>query len=127
MATYAAMVDRMDQNIGRVLAALADLGIENDTVIFFLSDNGGCPEEPGGRDPTQQPGIASTYTAVGPAWGWAQNTPFRRYKMRRRSAGLQMNEEFSEHTAIWPASLGSGVYTDLLGRRVASAMRRRIP
>jgi len=60
MATYAAMVDRMDQNIGRVLATLKELGIENNTVVFFLSDNGGCSEEPGGRDATQQPGIVST-------------------------------------------------------------------
>ena len=78
MATYAAMVDRMDQNIGRVLQALKELGIEDNTIVMFLSDNGGCTEEPGGRDDTKQPGLVSTYTAVGPAWGAAQNTPFRR-------------------------------------------------
>jgi arylsulfatase len=88
MATYAAMVDRMDQNIGRLMNAVKDLGIDDNTVSMFLSDNGGCTEEPGGRDDTQQPGIASTYTAVGPSWGWAQNTPFRRYKSWVNEGGI---------------------------------------
>ena len=44
MATYAAMVDRMDQGIGRVMTRLAQLGIERDTLVLFLSDNGGCAE-----------------------------------------------------------------------------------
>jgi arylsulfatase A-like enzyme len=88
MAAYAAMIDRMDQNIGRLLATLKELGIDDNTVVMFLSDNGGCSEEPGGRDPTQVPGIASTYTAVGPAWGWAQNTPFRRYKSWVHEGGI---------------------------------------
>ena len=88
MATYAAMVDRMDQNIGKVLAALKELGIEDNTAVMFLSDNGGCTEEPGGRDDTQKPGTVGTYTAVGPAWGWAQNTPFRRYKSWVNEGGI---------------------------------------
>ncbi len=88
MATYAAMVDRMDQNIGRLLKALDEAGVADNTLILFFSDNGGCTEEPGGRDPSQQPGIASTYTAVGPSWGWAQNTPFRRYKSWVNEGGI---------------------------------------
>ena len=43
MATFAAMVDRLDQNIGRLVAHLKRLGVEKDTVIMFFSDNGGCP------------------------------------------------------------------------------------
>ena len=53
MATYAAMIDRMDQGIGRVLAKLDALSITDDTLIIFLSDNGGCAEymaEDGRRD-----------------------------------------------------------------------------
>ena len=56
--------------------------------MMFLSDNGGCTEEPGGRDDTQKPGTVGTYTAVGPAWGWAQNTPFRRYKSWVNEGGI---------------------------------------
>ncbi len=81
MAVYAAMIDSMDQNIGRLLAALDELGVADDTIVMFLSDNGGCAEEPGGRDPAERnPGPVDDYVAVGPSWGWAQNAPFRRYK-----------------------------------------------
>lgn len=107
MATYAAMIDRMDQNIGKVLRTLAELGIENDTVVMFLSDNGGCTEEPGGRDDTQQPGIASTYTTVGPAWGFAQNTPFRRYKSWVNEGGIS-----TPFLVRWPGQVRAGSRTN---------------
>ena len=106
MAIHAAMVDRMDRNIGRVLQALKELGLEQNTVVMFLSDNGGCTEEPGGRDDTQQPGIVSTYTAVGPAWGWAQNTPFRRYKSWVHEGGIS-----TPLIVRWPGQVKAGALT----------------
>jgi arylsulfatase len=109
MATYAAMVDRMDQNIGRVLQKLDELGIAKDTLVLFLSDNGGCTEEPGGRDDTQQPGIVNTYTAVGPGWGWAQNTPFRRYKSWVNEGGIS-----TPFIARWPGQVKAGTMTGQL-------------
>jgi len=57
-------------------------------LILFISDNGGCAEEPGGRNPARIPGPKEFYTAVGPAWGWAQNTPFRRYKSWINEGGI---------------------------------------
>jgi len=110
MAVYAAMIDRMDQNIGRLLSTLKELGIENDTMILFLSDNGGCSEEPGGRDPTQQPGLVSTYTAVGPGWGWAQNAPFRRYKSWVHEGGIA-----APLIVHWPGRVGPGTITTQVG------------
>jgi arylsulfatase len=110
MATYAAMVDRMDQNIGKLMKTLVELGIDDNTVIMFLSDNGGCTEEPGGRDDTQQPGIVSTYTAVGPAWGWAQNTPFRRYKSWVHEGGIS-----TPFIVRWPGQVQPNTMTDQLG------------
>jgi len=110
MATYAAMVDRMDQNIGRLLGVLAELGIENDTVVMFLSDNGGCAEEPGGRDTTQQPGPVDTYTAVGPGWGWAQNAPFRRYKSWVHEGGIS-----TPLIVRWPGHVPPGSLTHQVG------------
>jgi arylsulfatase A-like enzyme len=110
MATYAAMVDRMDQNIGKLLAALKDTGIDENTVVLFLSDNGGCTEEPGGRDDTQEPGVVSTYTAVGPAWGWAQNTPFRRYKSWVNEGGIS-----TPFIVRWPSKIKPGTMTNEVG------------
>ncbi len=69
MATYAAMVDRMDQNIGRVLAALRRLGLEENTLVLFLSDNGGNPF-----------GVDTMGKAYGVPWANVSNTPFRFYK-----------------------------------------------
>ena len=89
MAVYAAMIDCMDRNIGRVLTTLQELGIEKNTLVLFLSDNGGCAEEPGGRDPQKRtPGPKDDYVCVGPAWGWAQNAPFRRYKSWVHEGGI---------------------------------------
>jgi arylsulfatase A-like enzyme len=89
MAVYAAMIDCVDQNLGRLLCALDEAGAHDNTVIFFLSDNGGCSEEPGGRDPAKRhPGPKDDYVAVGPAWGWAQNAPFRRYKSWVHEGGI---------------------------------------
>ena len=88
MAVYAAMIDSMDQNIGRLLKSLDDAGVTDNTVVMFLSDNGGCAEEPGGRNTKAIPGPKEFYTAVGPAWGWAQNSPFRRYKSWVNEGGI---------------------------------------
>jgi arylsulfatase A-like enzyme len=77
---------------------------------MFLSDNGGCTEEPGGRDDTQQPGIVSTYTAVGPAWGWAQNTPFRRYKSWVNEGGIS-----TPFIVRWPGHVKEGTMSGQAG------------
>jgi arylsulfatase A-like enzyme len=88
MAVYAAMVDRMDQNIGRVLQALKELNLETNTVVMFLSDNGSSGEEAGGRMTSQLAGPKSSYMNVGPGWAYAHNTPFRRYKLWVHEGGI---------------------------------------
>ena len=98
MAVYAAMVDSMDQNIGRIRSALEETGEADNTLFLFLSDNGGCAEEPGGRNPEERnPGPRDDYVAVGPSWGWAQNTPFRRYKSWLHEGGIT-----TPFIAWWP-------------------------
>jgi len=110
MATYAGMIDSMDQNIGRVLQTLKELNITHNTLIMFLSDNGGCAEEPGGRDTSQEPGLPKTYIAVGPSWGWAQNTPFRRYKARMYEGGIS-----TPFIAYWPNVIKANTMTNQVG------------
>ncbi len=92
MAVYAAQVDRMDQGIGRIIKALEDTDRLDNTLILFLSDNGGCAEiiqgqdtrhgyfARGGTTPEVFPGEPDTYAAYGYAWANASNTPYRKYK-----------------------------------------------
>ena len=83
MAIHAAMVDRMDHEIGRIVAQLKAMKAFDNTVIFFASDNGASAEmmvRDGGHDPAAPPGSAKTYLCLGPGFSSAANTPFRRHK-----------------------------------------------
>ncbi|HOX59006.1 MAG TPA: arylsulfatase [Candidatus Paceibacterota bacterium] len=110
MAVYAAMVDRMDQNIGRLLQALADLNLETNTVVMFLSDNGSSSGEAGGRDTSQLAGPKSSYMNVGPAWAHAHNTPFRRYKLWLHEGGIA-----TPFIVRWPSVVKPGTLTHQIG------------
>jgi arylsulfatase len=111
MAVYAAQVDRMDQGIGRVLAALERTGAADNTLVMFLSDNGGCAEflaedsarpEPMrydyptrdgrpmriGNIPGLRPGPADTFMSYDLPWANASNTPFRLYKSWVHEGGI---------------------------------------
>jgi len=83
MAIHAAMVDRMDKEIGRLIEQLKAMGEFENTVIFFGSDNGASAEimvRYGGHDPNAAPGSAASYLCLGPGFSSACNTPFRRHK-----------------------------------------------
>ncbi len=94
MEVYAAMVDRMDQGIGRVMAALKEADVDDNTVVFFLSDNGGCASWPRAEEAFVDYnegkflGGVDTYEFVGKSWGWAQNAPFRRHKTWTYEGGI---------------------------------------
>ena len=80
MAAYVAMIDRMDRNIGRLLAKLDDLGEADNTVVFFLSDNGACPDS-ADRSTVKgsMPWEVTSYLTQGRVWANASNTPYRKY------------------------------------------------
>lgn len=111
MEVYAAMVDRMDQGIGRVLTALEASGMADNTLVIFLSDNGGCASQPkpenmaAYRDYNRGVPIGQKegYEFVGPAWGWAQNTPFRRYKGWNYEGGI-----CTPMIVRWPGQVRTG-------------------
>ena len=109
MEVYAAQVDRMDQGIGRIIRQLEKDGRLENTVIFFLSDNGGCaelitekwprslhmPKETAegqqivrGNNPQVMPGPGLTYQSYGVGWANASNTPFRLYKHYIHEGGI---------------------------------------
>jgi arylsulfatase len=80
MEIHAASIDRMDQEIGRVVAWLKANGQSDNTLIMFASDNGASSEElirGEGNDPNAVPGSAGSFLCLGPGWAWTANTPFR--------------------------------------------------
>ena len=103
MAGYCAMIDSVDQNIGRLLAQLDKMGVRENTVIFFSSDNGGCAEGgegiwPGhwderfGRkyDRNAELGGENSHWQVGQAWAHVSNTPLREWKSISHEGGLSV-------------------------------------
>lgn len=124
MAVHAAMVDRMDQGIGRIIAALKATGQLDNTVIFFLSDNGASSEicnnyGPGFDRPDEtrtgekvsydknkkvMPGPETTYFSIGPRWANVANTPFRYWKAESYEGGIH-----TPMIAFWPKGIKKGV------------------
>jgi arylsulfatase len=91
MAIHAAMVDRMDREIGRVLAQVRAMGAWENTLIFFLSDNGASAEimvRGDGHDPAAECGTGATFLSIGPGWSSLANTPFRRHKTWVHEGGI---------------------------------------
>jgi arylsulfatase len=103
MAIHAAMVDRMDQEIGRIVAQLKEMKALDNTVIIFLSDNGASAElmiRDDGHDPAAAPGSADTHLCLGPGWSAAANTPFRRHKTWVHEGGIS-----TSLVVHWPAGI----------------------
>lgn len=111
MATYAAQIDRMDQGIGRILDKVRSLGATDNTLVLFMSDNGGCAEflaedsvrpvpsqysspNPDGRPiqmgnvPGLRPGPGDTFMSYDLPWANASNSPFRLFKRWTHEGGI---------------------------------------
>ncbi len=91
MAIHAAMVDRMDVEVGRVLDKLRAMKALDETLILFLSDNGASAEimvRGDGHDPSAAPGSAATHLCLGPGWSTVANTPFRLHKTWVHEGGI---------------------------------------
>ncbi len=91
MAIHAAMIHRMDIEIGRVFQQIKSMSQWDNTLVLFLSDNGASAEimvRDDGHDPTLPPGSAGTYLCLGPGWSTVCNTPFRRHKTWTHEGGI---------------------------------------
>lgn len=96
MAVYSAMIDRLDQNIGRVLKKLEELGESDNTLILFMSDNGASAEVvnlPGSGDI----GSLTRWTSLGKDWANVSNVPMRFYKNYSHEGGIK-----TPMIAYWP-------------------------
>lgn len=107
MEIYAAQIDCIDQNVGRLVAKLKELGQFENTLILFLSDNG-CSAEggPGGFSrgkPGAPIGTGLSYASVGLEWANAADTPFRKFKMHTHEGGIA-----TPLIAHWPAGMQAG-------------------
>ena len=103
MAVYAAMVERMDQGIGRLMKALDETGQADNTLVLFMSDNGtdsfsavdkamlAQGKLPGDRRSNWQPGTG---------WAYASVTPWRLYKISQHAGGVTTGA-----IAWWPAGI----------------------
>jgi arylsulfatase len=128
MATYAAMIDRMDQGIGRIMASLAENGIEKNTLVMFLGDNGACAEiiQPDWYDVPSRTrsgervkvgngnhsifaGPNDVWQSYGVPWANVSNTPFRLYKHFAHEGGIS-----TPFIAYWP----NGIHASGLSRQL---------
>lgn len=114
MAVYAASIEIMDRNIGRLIAHLKETGEWNNTLICFLSDNGACAEwDPYGFDKLDSPlnilhtgeelkkvGGPDSYVSYGSGWANVGNTPWRLYKHYAQEGGIR-----TPMIVHWPAGL----------------------
>ena len=102
MAVYAAAVYHMDKSVGVLVAGLKQRGILENTVIMFMSDNGGNAESgPKGRD-TGDPSTANSNWFCGESWAFMENTPFRKYKHFTHEGGVS-----TPLIIHWPAGISS--------------------
>ena len=105
MAIYAAVVAHMDAAVGRFVEALRQRGALDNTLILFLSDNGGNAEAgPDGRTRGQPLGSKDSNVFCGQSWATLENTPFRRYKHYNHEGGIA-----TPLIVHWPARIsGNG-------------------
>ncbi|MHC4463053.1 MAG: arylsulfatase [Planctomycetota bacterium] len=112
MATYAAMVDRVDKNIGRLIAKLKSMGVVENTLLLFLSDNGACPFQRTKR-PKIPPWRSDSYLTYHKGWAQLCNTPFRLYKQNQHEGGIS-----TPLIAHWPGVIKAGSITDQAGHLI---------
>ncbi|NBR49769.1 arylsulfatase, partial [bacterium] len=102
MEIYAAMVDRLDQNIGRLIKKLEDQGKLENTLILFLSDNGACAIDPkiDNADPNAPMGSVASYPSYGQNWATVSDTPLRKWKTTSHEGGIS-----TPLIVHWPAAV----------------------
>lgn len=110
MEVYAAMIDRMDQNIGKLLNKLKEIGKDKNTLIMFVSDNGASSEMVNITDDYGEIGSMTRWSSLGGNWANVGNTPFRYYKNFSYEGGI--NTPF---IAFWPEKIKAKTFSEFPG------------
>lgn len=110
MEVYAAMIDRMDQNIGKLLAKLKELGKIDNTLILFVSDNGASSEMVHITDDYGEIGTMTRWSSLGGSWANVGNTPFRFYKNFSYEGGVN-----TPLIAWWPGKIKAKTFSEFPG------------
>lgn len=100
MTALAGMIDRVDQEVGRLITDLKENDELDNTLIVFVSDNGACPYDRTSTGRNKPPYDPSTYWSDTTGWAWARNTPFRFFKQNQFEGGVM-----SPAIVHWPAGL----------------------
>jgi arylsulfatase len=100
MTTLAAMIDRVDQELGRLIENLKQADELKETFILFVSDNGACPYDRNSNQLDAEPTNASVRWSDSTGWAWARNGPFRFYKQNQYEGGIS-----TPAIVHWPAGL----------------------
>jgi len=95
MQVYAAMIDRVDQNVGKIRAKIKELGEEDNTLIMFASDNGSSAENVNAG--TGEVGSLTRWSSLQKEWANVSNTPFRYWKNLSHEGGI-----CTPFIAYWP-------------------------
>ncbi|MCF7855757.1 MAG: arylsulfatase [Candidatus Pacebacteria bacterium] len=133
MEVHAAMIHRMDREIGRLIDKLKAMGEYENTVIMFVSDNGASAEQiirGDGHDKSAVPGTEESYLCLGPGWSTNCNTPFRYHKSWVHEGGVA-----SPLIVHWPAGISTpgelrktpGHFVDLLPTMLEIAGTEAMP
>ncbi|MEX2639070.1 MAG: arylsulfatase [Balneolales bacterium] len=99
MAVYAAMIDKLDRNIGQIISKVQEIGKEENTLILFASDNGAAHQVVEMED-SGPIGSITRWTSLGPDWANVANTPLRKSKVYSHEGGIR-----TPMIAHWPAGI----------------------
>jgi len=110
MEVYAAMIDRLDQNVGRLLEKLKETGRDGNTLILFVSDNGASAELVRLEDDSGEIGTMTRWSSLGPPWANVANTPFRYFKNFSYEGGIN-----TPLVACWPGVIEPGSFSRFPG------------
>jgi arylsulfatase A-like enzyme len=100
MSVYAAQVSRLDHNVGRLLERLDRLGVADDTLVLFVSDNGAAAEDPNRGEAGAALGSRDSFRGYARPWASVSNTPWRRHKVTAYEGGVS-----TPAVVRWPAGI----------------------